>query len=118
MIYKICELVKIDGQLVQRERDATQEEAIEIDARKAAPPLVPQSVTRFQGIEALAQSDYLDALETMMSDPATPAQMVRAYRNALHFERDSDTVATFAQALGMTSAQVDQLFILAATITA
>lgn len=86
-----------------------------------APPVlppVPEKVTRFQGKAALAQAGYLDTVEAMMADPLTPAVSRLAWTDAPTFERDSQTVIGMGGALGLTSEQLDDLFRLAATITA
>jgi hypothetical protein len=92
------------------------------DGLMFAPPpptvVVPQSVTRFQGLAALDQDGKLDAVEALMADPATPKIFKLAYQNALNFERGSQTVSTMAAALGWSDEYVDQLFIAASGIVA
>lgn len=84
------------------------------------PPVVsvPQSVTRFQAQAALYLAGLLDDVEALMSDPSTPALAKIAWANALEFKRTSPTIAAMSAVLGMTDAQIDQLFITAATLDA
>jgi len=79
---------------------------------------VPQSVTRFQAVAALELFGKLDDVEAFMAHPDTPKMSKLAWVNALTFERDSPTVAGMAAALGLTSAEIDGLFITASSIKA
>ena len=76
------------------------------------------SVSAFQAEQALDDMGHLDAVETLMADPATPKKTVRAWRKAQVFKRDSPTVLDMAGALGLTTEQLDALFEHAATIEA
>ena len=104
-----------DGAWVQvwHVTDATQEEIAE---RQQA--LVPQFVSRFQAKAALAGAGLLDTVEAMMSNSETPIVARLAWQDALEFRRDSPTILTMAASLELTPAQVDDLFIAAAQITA
>lgn len=82
------------------------------------PNPVPISVTRFQARAALYQAGYFDAVTEIMSNPATPMLMKLAWQDAQEFRRDSSTVQALSQILGLTSEQVDQLFIAASGISA
>lgn len=82
----------------------------------APPVVVPHSVTRFQAMAALDEAGHLDAIEAIIADSATPRLYVLAWRNALTFERDSQTLAALATMLGLTDADLDALFIRAAEI--
>lgn len=75
-------------------------------------------ISRFQAIHALRQAGYLEAITQAMADPQTPTLAVDAWENALEFRRLSPTVQAFAGILGLTDAELDQLFELAATIEA
>jgi len=88
-------------------------------------PPVPTSqvVSRFQGREALWQTPHGDATlfeaaEAALADPATPAMYRRAWDDLHEFRRDSEMLAAVAGMLGLSSAQIDALFILAASIQA
>lgn len=82
------------------------------------PPPVPQSVSRFQARAALHLAGLLDQVEVLMVDPSTPTLARLAWSDAQEFKRSSLTIASMAQALGLGDADVDALFISAATIDA
>lgn len=79
---------------------------------------IPQSVTAFQAKAALLHANLLDNVESMMANPATPRIVKLAWNEALHFERQSPTVAAMASALGLTDAEIDSLFVYASEVTA
>lgn len=83
-----------------------------------ASQLVPQTVTRFQARAALHLAGLLEAVETMMQSPDTPMLARLAWQDAQVFERQSPTVLTLAEALSLSDADLDQLFIDAAGIKA
>jgi hypothetical protein len=72
---------------------------------------VPISITRMQALLTLDGMDLLDTVETMMNHANTPKTTKIAYQNALEFKRNSPLVIGMAQALRLTDAQLDQLFI-------
>lgn len=82
------------------------------------PVTVPQSVTRFQARAALHLAGHLQQIEVLMSAPEMDMLARLAWQDAQEFRRTSPTVAAMAQALGLTDAQVDQLFITARGIEA
>ncbi len=117
MSYRIAELNEFN-QLV--ERDATPEEVAEIEARKAAAllPVVPQSVTMRQARLALHAAGLLsgvDAAIASMQDPAKTAAAIE-WEYASAVERNAGLVPAMAAALGMSEADIDDLFITAATL--
>lgn len=79
---------------------------------------IPQKVTAFQAKAALLHADYLDNVEALMAAPETPRIVKLAWAEALHFERNSPTVAAMAAALGLTDAEIDALFSFAAEVQA
>lgn len=80
-------------------------------------PPVPQSVTRFQARGALLLAGLLDGVETAMA--ACSDEMAKlAWQYAQEFRRDSPTIAVMAAAIGITDAQLDDLFTVAAGIEA
>lgn len=92
---------------------------------EAPAPLVPvpNVVSRFQGREAMWQTRHGDttlfeAAEAVLADPATLAMYRRAWDDLQEFRRDSEMLAAVAGMLGLSSAQIDALFILAASIQA
>lgn len=83
-----------------------------------APPLIPQSVSRFQARAALHLAGLLETVETMMALPETPALAKLAWADAQEFKRNSPTVLSLSASLGLTEAQLDALFTTAAGIDA
>ena len=73
-------------------------------------------VSRFQARAALHLAGHLPAVESAIAaaDPIT--QM--AWKDAQEFRRNSPTILAMASALGMSDAQVDDLFIAASEIVA
>lgn len=78
---------------------------------------VPQSVSRFQGLAALSNAGLLTQVQSAASASTNPL-IALALNNAQTFDRNSNTMATLAQALSLTDAQLDALFIAAANIQA
>lgn len=82
------------------------------------PPQIPQVVSPFQAKAALDSWQMLDTVEAMMADPATPRITRMAWQEAQEFRRTSPTVLQMGAALGLTDAQLDELFVIAAGISA
>lgn len=76
---------------------------------------VPASVTRRQFKLALLGIDLLDDVEAMIAASGDRALQIN-WEEALEFERGNPFVAQMAAALGKTEADVDALFVLAATL--
>jgi hypothetical protein len=81
-----------------------------------APVVVPFNVTPFQAKAALLAAGLLPAVEAAIAAASPIAQL--AWTDATGFTRDSPTIAALSAQLGLTSAQVDDLFIAAASIEA
>ena len=79
---------------------------------------VPQVVSRFQARAALHLAGLLETVEAMMAAPETPALAKLAWADAQEFKRTSPTVLSLAASLGLTEAQLDELFTTAAGIDA
>ncbi len=79
---------------------------------------VPQSITPFQAKAAILNNGLMPAVTTLMADPSTPAITSLAWEEASEFRRDSPTISAMAAALGLNDAQIDQMFIDGAKITA
>lgn len=86
-------------------------------------PMVPHEISRFQATEALRRAGRLTEIETALAligdaseDHLKTAKI--AWETAQVFRRQSPTLAAFAALLGMTSGQVDALFIAGAQIEA
>ena len=67
-------------------------------------------VSRFQARVALYNFGLLDAVNKMMSDPATPFTAKEAWESAGVFKRNSPTVITLGAGLKLTEDQIDELF--------
>lgn len=80
-------------------------------------PVVPESITLFQARTALRIAGYLDAINAFMaSDQATPEQK-DAWEYSPVVPRGSETVAQLTAMLGLTSTEMDDLFILGDSIS-
>lgn len=77
---------------------------------------VPASVTRFQARAALWLAGLLDDAEAAISQ-AHPLSRI-AWEQANVYRRDSPTVISMGQQLGLSEADIDELFKTAASITA
>lgn len=77
---------------------------------------VPESVSAFQAKAALMLAGILPQVEATIAQADAFTQL--AWAEALTFRRDSPAIAALSAALGLTSAQVDDLFRTAATISA
>ena len=88
------------------------------DGQWTAYPAPIPVVSRFQAKAALAGVGLLDTAEAMMADPATPVIARIAWQDAMEFRRDSPTLLAMGAQLGMTDAQLDQLFEVARGIEA
>ncbi len=78
--------------------------------------LIPTSVSPYQARVALTRAGLFDAVEAIMANESTPAEAKIAWEYAVVFDRHSTFIATLAPALGLTEQQIDELFVLAATI--
>jgi hypothetical protein len=92
------------------------DEAWEIVDPVPEPVPVPKSVTRFKAIAALYNAGLLTAIEAAVTAAGGLTKI--AWDEAQEFERSSPTIAALQGALGLTDAQIDDLFITAATLTA
>lgn len=95
----------------------------EVSARQDIEPFapqpdpVPQSVSMFQARTALRRAGLLAAVEAAVDASGDP-EIQDAWEYATEFPRSSPTIAALAAQIGLTDAQVDDLFRVAATITA
>ncbi len=98
--------------------EITDEEAIQIRAANTPAPLIPQKVTMRQARLALLQAGKLQAVNaaiTAMQGVAGEAARIEwDYSNEVL--RNQPLTIALAQAIGMTGAEMDQLFIVAATL--
>jgi len=84
----------------------------------APPTPIPSTVTRFQALAVLAAGGYLDTVRTYMATLDQDNVQRLAWENATDWERSSPTLTALAQMLGLTDAQVDDLFIAASQVSA
>ena len=77
---------------------------------------IPLSVTRFQARAALQLAGLLDDAEAAIAQ-AHPLSRI-AWEHANVYRRDSPTVISIGQQLGLSEAEMDELFKTAASITA
>jgi hypothetical protein len=85
----------------------------------AAASVVPQSVTRRQALQALLISGKLSLVQPAIDaipDATQRGLMQIEFDDSQVFERQRPALLQMAAALGMTSADLDQLFILADTL--
>jgi len=74
---------------------------------------VPVSVTKFQAKAALLSAGLLSLFEEYIADPATAEIIKLAWLEAPDFNRSSPTILAVTEVIGLTSEQVDDLFIAA-----
>jgi len=84
----------------------------------APPPPIPASVTRFQALAVLAAGGYLPTIKTYIATLGEDNITRLAWENATDWERTSPTVNAIAAMLGLSDAQVDDLFIAASQVSA
>lgn len=83
------------------------------------PPEVPQSVTRAQAKLALLQAGLLSSIQPAIDsipDETTRVAAQIEWDDRLSFERSSGALVSMATMLGMTDAQIDELFIAASQL--
>jgi len=86
--------------------------------RPVVAPVVPAQVTRAQALVVLSQAGLVPAIEAAIDAKGEPAKTVAsiAWKESLHFVRNGATVTMLAADLGLTDAQVDDLFIQAGQV--
>lgn len=80
---------------------------------------VPGSVTRRQAREALLDIGLLDDVEMMINDMPDAIERKRAeiyWLDSAVFERNHPLIVQIGSALGLTDAEIDELFITAAAL--
>lgn len=82
------------------------------------PPPIPTTVTRFQALAVLAAGGYLPTIRTYIATLGEDDITRLAWESASEWERTSPTLNALAQMLGLTDAQVDDLFVAASNISA
>lgn len=104
----------------QQERDMTPEELAqrELDIAAAAVPVVPESVPMLNARLALIAAGHMVKVKAYVDGtPGTDGELARTYLEyAQNVRRDHWLVEGIRQVLDLTPADIDQLFITAATI--
>lgn len=77
---------------------------------------IPQSISRFQARAALLAADLLSDVEAAVAAADPFAQL--AWAEAQEWRRDSPTLLALAHGIGLTDAEIDDLFVQAAAIRA
>jgi len=88
-------------------------------AQAAAARAAIPAITRAQAKAALIVTGMISLVQPAIDaieDPLQRALAQNDWDERLHFERNNPTLAAMAAALGMTDAQLDDLFALAATL--
>lgn len=80
------------------------------------PIIVPQIISRYQGMAQLHISGLLDQVNVIMADPATDPLVVIAWNNVQEFRRTSPMILAIAPALSLSDGDIDQLFTAASQI--
>jgi hypothetical protein len=96
--------------------DAIGGEPTEAEVAAVLAPPVPQSVTKRQAVQALILAGLDDDVEAQLAGiPGVQGKLARAeWRESNTVERNRPLVAQLGAALGLSSAQLDALFIQAA----
>ena len=82
--------------------------------RPIAPNTVPQVVTRRQALLALLAAGKLDQIDLLIQNAPRAVQI--AWEAAGTFERDNPLIEALAPQVGLTEADIDNLFIEAAAM--
>ena len=87
------------------------------DGESFAPAVeIPEEISRYQALVALDGAGLLDSIETYMADAQRPSEARIGWLHAKSFRRSSRFINDLAADFGLTSTQVDDLFIAAAEI--
>jgi hypothetical protein len=111
-------IIEEDGTCIYSTLASEIPDGTEIEPYVPPPMPVPVSVTRFQALAVLAAGGYLDTIRSYINglDPDNVQRL--AWENAADWERTSPTLNALAAMLGLSDAQVDDLFIAASNISA
>lgn len=102
-----------DGAMKPGDRAAT---AAEAAAWQAAQAVVPATVAMWQAKAALQSAGLLTAAANAVTAAGNPA-LTAFWPGAASIDRTSPTLAAIAATLGLTSAQIDALFVAAGGIS-
>jgi len=104
------------GRQIFEDLKAEAAEYVEPEPPEPQPEPVPQTISRFQARAALHQAGYLAQMQTAIESADPIVKM--AWEDATEFRRNSPTVLAFAETLGLTDEQLDEMFRTAAQIEA
>lgn len=88
----------------------------ELDEHLSPKPYTPQSISRFQARAALLATNRLSDVEAAVAAADAFSQL--AWAEAQEWRRDSPTLLALAHGIGLTDAEIDDLFVQAASIRA
>lgn len=100
-----------------QEANAAIRAALGVPEPPAFVPPVPTTVSRFQARAALAMAGLLPVVDAAIAASGSVIAQI-AWADAQVFERSSPTIAALALAIGLTEAQIDDLFRTAGEIVA
>lgn len=69
------------------------------------------TISSMQATIAMHQFGWLEAVEAYINAPTTDPVARLAYQRATHFKRTSPTLLAVASAVGIPSADLDQMFV-------
>ena len=78
---------------------------------------VPTEVSMYQARVALHRAGLLPSIEALMADPSTDPEAVIAWEYGTAMVHNSPFILALAPALGLTEAQIDELFWTASEVT-
>ncbi|SEJ85337.1 hypothetical protein [Achromobacter sp. NFACC18-2] len=119
--------LRFNDDVTAAERAAVEAVLAAHDPDAALPAPAPESVSRYQGREAMRLTPYgnpedgvslFDAAETLLAREDTPAYYVRAWEELQTFDFDSPMLIAVADELGLTREDRVSLFLFAASLKA
>ena len=97
----------VDGNSVPIDEDAV---AAEVERLKPIVARESASLSRADFKLGLLDMGELDAVKAVMEDPETPERVVIMWEDSGRFERMNPDLLSFAEVMGYTESQLDQLF--------
>lgn len=82
----------------------------------SSPVYIPNSVSKLQAKVALLQAGLMPQIDAILEDSETSEIVKLAWNDASEFRRNSLPISTMAGLLNLTEQEVDDLFVLAASI--
>jgi len=94
--------------------EMTEQEIAELEASRVPVNAAPQRVTALQGLLAIDEAGLSSAYQAWATSPSREFAERAYIDKALHWNRTDPVLIAGATALGLTSAQLDALFVSAA----